>query len=117
MIDMAVKQIIPAVIGYTGTLSGIIQSMNVVGVTATVQIDILKEVNSLLSEASGAVTILRRLASEATGIEDNRTKAHFYHDFVLPAMEALRRPIDKLEMLVDKEVWPMPSYGDLMFEV
>ncbi len=32
-------------------------------------------------------------------------------------MEALRRPIDKLEMLVDKEVWPMPSYGDLLFEI
>ena len=35
----------------------------------------------------------------------------------MPAMEDLRAPIDKLEMLVDKEVWPMPSYGDLIFEV
>ena len=35
----------------------------------------------------------------------------------MPAMDALRSPIDSLEMLVDKEVWPMPSYGDLMFEV
>lgn len=117
MIDMAVKQIIPAVIGYTGTLSGIIQSMNAVGVTAGVQMEILKEINSLLNEASGAVRILKKLAAEATGIEDNKTRAHFYHDYVLPAMDALRRPIDKMEMLVDKEVWPMPSYGDLMFEV
>jgi len=117
MIDMAVKQIIPAIIGYTGTLSGIIQSMNAVGVTPTVQLDSLKEINSLLNEASGAVRILKKLTAEATGIEDNKTRAHFYHDYVLPAMDALRRPIDKLEMLVDKEVWPMPSYGDLMFEV
>lgn len=36
---------------------------------------------------------------------------------VAPAMEALRAPVDKLEMIVDKEMWPMPSYGDLMFEV
>ena len=50
-------------------------------------------------------------------IEDNKERAHFYHDHVMPAMEDLRAPIDKLEMLVDKEVWPMPSYGDLIFEV
>ena len=36
---------------------------------------------------------------------------------VIPAMEALRKPVDELEMIVDKEIWPMPSYGDLLFEV
>lgn len=117
MIDMAVKQIIPAVIGYTGTLSGIVQSMNSIGVDATVQLDLLKDISTLLKEARGAVEILREVSKEATTIEDNETKAHYYHNFVLPAMGALRRPIDTLEMLVDKEVWPMPSYGDLMFEI
>ena len=117
MIDMAVKQIIPAVIGYTGTLAGIIQSMNAIGADATVQTDLLKEITTLLNQANGAVRILRSVAEEAVGIGDNRTRAHFYHDYVLPAMEDLRRPIDKLEMLVDKEVWPMPSYGDLLFEI
>ena len=39
------------------------------------------------------------------------------HDAVMPAMEALRIPVDKLEMIVDKDLWPMPSYGDLIFEV
>ena len=43
--------------------------------------------------------------------------ASFTHYIVVPAMEALRKPVDKLEMLVDKEAWPMPSYGDLIFEV
>ena len=117
MIDMAVKQIIPAVIGYTGTLSGIIQSMNAIGVKPVVQSELLQDISRLLEEASGAVGILRQLAEEAVSIIDNRTRAHFYHDYVLPAMEALRRPIDRLEMLVDKEVWPMPSYGDLLFEI
>ena len=117
MIDMAVKQIIPAVIGYTGTLSGIIQSMNAIGVDALVQTDLLKEITILLNQANGSVRILRSVAEEAVGIGDNKTRAHFYHDYVLPAMEALRQPIDKLEMLVDKEVWPMPSYGDLLFEI
>jgi glutamine synthetase len=117
MIDMAVKQIIPAVIGYTGTLSGIIQSMSAIGVQAKVQTEILNEINTLLEEASGAVRILREVTKEAAAISENEKKANYYHDFVVPAMAALRRPIDQLEMLVDKEVWPMPSYGDLMFEV
>ena len=84
---------------------------------AEVQRDLLQEISILLKEANGAVRILRSVAEEAAGLTDNQTRAHFYHDFVLPAMEALRRPIDKLEMLVDKEVWPMPSYGDLLFEI
>lgn len=117
MIDMAVKQIIPAVIGYTGTLSGIIQSMKSIGVSAKVQTELLEDISSLLDEANGAVRILREVSGEAVTIADNQTRAHYYHDYVVPAMEALRRPVDKLEMLVDKEVWPMPSYGDLMFEV
>jgi glutamine synthetase len=117
MIDMAVKQIIPAVIGYTGTLSGIIQSMSAIGVQAKVQTEILNEINTLLEEASGAVKILSNVTKEAAAISENEEKAHYYHDHVVPAMAALRRPIDQLEMLVDKEVWPMPSYGDLMFEV
>ena len=41
----------------------------------------------------------------------------FYHEKVMPSMEALRTPVDELEMIVDKDMWPMPSYGDLVFEV
>ena len=37
--------------------------------------------------------------------------------YVKTAMDALRGPVDQLEMIVDKEIWPMPSYGDLIFEV
>ena len=44
-------------------------------------------------------------------------KANYYHDEVVKAMEELRRPVDALEMIVDKESWPMPSYGDMIFEV
>ncbi len=117
MIDMAVKQILPAVIKYTGTLSQIIESLRAIGADASVQTELLSGISSLLNEANGAVKILREVTAEAGTIESNEKRAHFYHDYVLPAMEALRRPVDKMEMLVDKEAWPMPSYGDLMFEV
>ncbi|MCC8162505.1 MAG: glutamine synthetase III [Lachnospiraceae bacterium] len=117
MIDMTVKQILPAVIGYTGTLSSIIQSVKAAGATPTVQSELLRDISTLLNEANGAVRILKKVAAEAPTIEDNETRAHYYHDYVVPAMDALRRPVDRLEMLVDKEVWPMPSYGDLIFEI
>ena len=56
-------------------------------------------------------------AAEAATKEEGEEQAKFFKFTVFPAMEALRAPVDKLEMIVDKEAWPMPSYGDLMFEV
>jgi glutamine synthetase len=43
--------------------------------------------------------------------------AFAFHGQVVPAMADLRKAIDELELLVDKSVWPVPTYGDLMFEV
>ena len=60
---------------------------------------------------------LQEKTEAASLIENNERQARYYHDEVNTAMEALRKPIDQLEMIVDKEMWPMPSYGDLMFEV
>jgi glutamine synthetase len=48
---------------------------------------------------------------------EGRERAVHCREQVVPGMEALREPVDELEMLVDKEMWPMPSYGDLIFEV
>ena len=50
-------------------------------------------------------------------MEEGAVQAAYYRDEVKAAMDELRAPVDKLEMLVDKEMWPMPSYGDLLFEV
>ena len=48
---------------------------------------------------------------------DVPAQARYYHDVVFEGMSKVRKPADNLEMLVDKEAWPMPSYGDLIFEV
>ena len=60
---------------------------------------------------------LQDVAEQGAGMVQGRDQAVFYRDEVKTAMEALRAPVDQLEMIVDKELWPMPSYGDLMFEV
>ena len=117
MIDMASKQFVPAFIGYTKTLADTINSVKAAGADASVQLEILNEVSALLKETKEALQILVKLTEEAAGKEEGPEQANFYHSDVVPAMEALRAPVDKLEMIIDKEVWPMPSYGDLIFEV
>ena len=117
MIDVASKQIIPAVVGYTKSLADTINSVKAAGTEAPVQTELLTECNSLLVETKSALKKLIELDAVAAGKEDVADQARFFHDDIMPAMEALRAPVDKLEMLVDKEAWPMPSYGDLLFEV
>ena len=118
MIDMASKQIIPAVIKYATSLAGSINTITAAGVSAVgVQKNLLNETSALLEETQKALDELVAIENEGCTMEDGEEKAKYYHEKVVPAMEALRAPVDKLEMIVDKEMWPMPSYGDLMFEV
>ena len=117
MIDMASKQFVPVFIGYTKTLADTINSVKAAGADTSVQSEILSEVSVLLKETKEALKVLEKVTEEAAGKEEGPVQANFYHSDVVPAMEALRAPIDKLEMIIDKEVWPMPSYGDLIFEV
>lgn len=117
MIDIASKQIIPAVMGYTKTLADTINAVKAAGVDASVQTSALTEVSTLLAESKAALEALIKATDEAAEKEEGSVQANFYYSDVIPAMASLRAPVDKLEMIVDKEVWPMPSYGDLIFEV
>ena len=110
MIDMASKQFMPAFIKYTKTLADTVNAVTAAGADASVQKEVLNEVTALMGETKKAL-------DEAAAKEEGAVQANFYHSDVFPAMEALRAPVDKLEMIVDKEAWPMPSYGDLIFEV
>lgn len=117
MIDIASKQIIPAVVKYTKTLADAVNAVVAAGVDADVQLALLKEVSGLLKEAKEALTNLEELDKEAEQKSEGKEQARFFRDAVVPAMEDLRMPVDKLEMLVDKSAWPMPSYAELIFEV
>ena len=117
MIDIAAKQIIPAVVKYTKTLADTVIAVKEAGADASVQEEMLSEVTALLAEAKKALSALSDIIEEAAEKEEGKVQSEFYHFSVVPAMAALRKPVDELEMIVDKEVWPMPSYGDLLFEV
>lgn len=117
MIDMASKQFMPAFIKYTKTLADTVNSVTAAGADASVQKEVLDEVTALMGETKKALDALVKVTDEAASKGEGAVQANFYHSDVFPAMEALRAPVDKLEMIVDKEAWPMPSYGDLIFEV
>ena len=117
MIDMAGKDIIPAVSAYTGDLANTVLAVKEAGATASTQVELLKQVDGLLTEAQAALETLQAETAKASAIEDVKAQAFYYKDTVKAAMDALRAPVDKLEMVVDSDIWPMPTYGELMFEV
>ena len=118
MIDIAGKQIIPAVIKYTTELATSAAAVkSVCDADISVQTELLAEVSDLLSETKVALAKLEEVTEKGGTMEEGRDQAVYYRDVVKTTMDALRAPVDKLEMLVDKDIWPMPSYGDLIFEV
>ena len=82
-----------------------------------VQTELLRDTSALLKDTRDALNHLKDVAKTAAVMEEGKERAFYYREKVMPAMEALRRPVDELEMIVDKEIWPMPSYGDLLFDV
>lgn len=119
MIDIASKQIIPAVVKYTTELGKSLATVRDACPEAdiSVQKELLLETSDLLSEMKIALAKLQEERSRAHKVSGNKERAYAYLNHVAPAMAALRTPADKLEMIVDKELWPFPSYGDLIFEV
>ena len=118
MIDMASKQIIPAAIKYTTQLAGSLGAVKNACPEAdvSVQTELLVETSALLSDMKVALASLEEALENCSRLE-SAEQAHAYHEKVVPAMDALRAPADRLEMIVDKDLWPFPSYGDLIFEV
>ena len=117
MIDIAAKTLIPSVVRYSGVLADTVNSIKAAGSDTTVAKEMLDDVIRLVTEAKSALTKLVQVTDEGVAMEQGRDQAVFYKDEVNKAMNDLRRPIDELETIMDKDYWPMPSYGDLLFEV
>lgn len=116
MIDIASKEIMPAVIHYTGDLAQTIQAVEAINGDAGVQKDVLTEVTKNLTLFRTHLKILIDITNKASQMQcSNQEHAQFYHDFVVPSMEELRSPADALEMLMDAKQWPFPTYGEILF--
>ena len=117
MIDIAGKQIIPAVISYTTELANAVITVSEAGVDSSVQKELLDTITGYLKDMKSAYAKLVDVTEKGSSVEGAKEQATYYRDIVKTTMDELRAPADALEMIVDKEYWPFPSYGDLMFEV
>lgn len=117
MISMANRAYIPAVMKYAGTLAQEISTLKSIGVDATVEMDYLMKINEKLRASKEALKNLEEIHEKAMGIPNGKERAFFFYENAIPAMKALRVPIDYLETIVDEEAWPTPSYSDLLFEI
>ena len=117
MIDMAKKEIIPAVIKYTTSVADSISKVEAVGYEAGVQRIVLSDCSAYLKAMNDALITLEASVSHAASFENFKERAVAYRDEVCPAMAQLRSPADALERIVAQKEWPFPTYGDLMFNV
>ena len=120
MIEMAKRQILPSVIKFATNLAVSINTIKATGVAAdlTAQTELLTEVSSLTAALKKNIAVLEETVEKASNAHgDTYNQASLFRFDVFEKMAALREVVDTLETLVDKDVWPMPTYGDLLFNI
>ena len=117
--DLAMNHIIPVGIRYQTLLienaMNYKQLFNAQDEDITEIESLIKEMKEYLSAVRSKVAQMTEARKIANHIEDGRAKAIAYHDTVLPFLNDIRKHIDKLELIVDNEMWPLPKYRELMF--
>ena len=116
-IDMVKKQFIPVAVEYATFLADSISSFKAVSVPATAQEAILKKLGSLIASSYKNLTKLEEAVAKAQTVADTVKRAEAYRDRVVTAMRALRTDVDAIEMIVPADMWPVPTYADLLFKL
>ena len=119
MINISGKQLIPAAIHYVTRLASSVNQVKSACPAADVstQEDLLLRASELLSDMKRSREKLLSDTDLAASIQDPAARAAAYHTQIVADMRVLRESADALETVVDKDLWPLPSYGDLLFEV
>ena len=119
MLEMTVRDIIPAVSKYIGTLADTINAKRaaISGIDLTPESEILTKLSELLGKTYSAYTALERVENIAVTKKGEEEGAFYYKTNVIPKMDALRASVDAMEVLTAREYWPMPTYGDLTFRI
>ena len=115
MLSIAKRQILPAAARYSGRLGDSIGSVSAAGVSADTQKKMLEEICSLMTDLSGGIENLEAVVAESSAIEDCAGQAGTFRNIVIPAMEKVREAADRLEVIVDADLWPLPTYAEMLF--
>ncbi len=117
MLDMAKKDVLPAVTTYEKELAEVINALTAAGVKSVPQKDTLKKLNALYADATKAITALKDALAKGKTASDWMSYGKICRDEIIPAMNALRAATDEMEIHTAKKYWPFPTYGDLLFSV
>ena len=117
MLDMAKKDVLPAVTTYEKELAEVINALTAAGVRSVPQKDTLKKLNALYADATKAITALKDALAKGKTASDWMSYGKICRDEIIPAMNALRAAADEMEIHTAKKYWPFPTYGDLLFSV
>ena len=119
MIDMARKEILPAVEAYLGDLSGTVAAKTaaVPGLACKYEKDLISKLSKLADEISDAASSLDTTLIRLKAIPDVTDAAYVIRDVVLQKMAELRVVCDEAESITADKYWPFPTYGDLLFGV
>ena len=119
MILMASRQVIPAVEAYMGRVAKTaVDKAAVCGQDSTVlfvEKDLLQKLSALNAKTYRAIEALRKADASAAAERDVEKRAKAFRDQVIPAMKALRSPVDQMETMVDADLWPLPTYGEMTY--
>ena len=118
MLDMAKKLYLPAASKYAKELAEIVSLKKAAGgADDSYESELLAKVSSLTAAIYNKVKALDKAVIEAKNVSETGALALYYRNTVFQAMSELRENVDELEGCVPAEVWPVPSYADLLFSV
>ena len=116
-VDMAKKEIIPAVLKYTDSLAEGMEAKANIGIEDKTEKEILTKCVTLCGEMSDKVKSLEKAIADAENIADLEEKSLFYRKVICADMLSLRKSADELETVVGEDFWPFPTYAELLFGV
>ena len=119
MLEMTVRDIIPAVSKYLAALSESVNARLAVSKSLCVsaELDLIEKLSDLLGSTYDAYSALENVEKIAVFKTSDEDAAFYYRNTVIPKMDALRRAVDAMEILTAREYWPMPTYGDITFRI
>ena len=119
MVNMVWKDILPAVSRYSGQLAAAALSKGALGASFDTSFEraTAEKLGKLMHETIERAEALKTANNKALATLGPLGRARYYHDEVLGAMDALRASVDEMELICDRETWPYPTYGDILFSV
>ena len=115
MANMVNRQVLPAAAKYSERLANAVGLVSAAGVSADTQKKMLEKVCSLMTDLNAGIDSLEVAISKAADIFGFGEQAEWFRGIVIPAMDAVRAAADGLEMIVDADIWPLPTYAEMLF--